>query len=231
MVLAPPESSTYDKKQICEDIQVSLSHHPNILLDCSDTELIDLDSLHDLLTSAGVLPTEVAVEVMTKIAHSLSHIHSFQLTVGNNLTLESIYIDGQGEVKLFVPSSVFENAIELFEDQWPVNVSAQSQYGQMCGPLQEKLEDDIRKLADVFWQVLNGFEVDPLMELEDWASSEKVLTGVAVELLSVRSLLFRMLRAGFPGGYRDMQSVVIDLWELGVVSFPSKQNTRRATTT
>ena len=91
--------------------------------------------------------------------------------------------------------------------------------------------DDIRKLADVFWQVLNGFKVDPVMELEDWASSEKVLTGVAVELLSVRSLLFRMLRAGFPEGYHDMQSVVIDLWELGVVSFPSKQNTRRATTT
>ena len=91
--------------------------------------------------------------------------------------------------------------------------------------------DDIRKLADVFWQVLNGFKVDPVMELEDWASSEKILTGVAVELLSVRSLLFRMLRAGFPEGYHDMQSVVIDLWELGVVSFPSKQNTRRATTT
>ena len=69
------------------------------------------------------------------------------------------------------------------------------------------------------------------MELEDWASSEKVLTGVAVELLSVRSLLFRMSRAGFPEGYHDMQSVVIDLWELGVVSFPSKQHTRRATTT
>ena len=101
--------------------------------------------------------------------------------------------------------------------QWPVNVSAQSQYGQMCGPLQEKLEDDIRKLADVFWQVLNGFKVDPVMELEDWASSEKVLTGVAVELLSVRSLLFRMLRAGFPEGYHDMQSVVIDLWELGCI--------------
>ncbi len=222
MVLAPPESSTYDKKQICEDMQASLSHHPNILLDCSDNELVDLDSLHDLLTSTGVLPTEVAVEVMTKIAHSLSHIHSFQLTLGKRLTLENIYIDDQGEIKLFVPSSVFEHAIEFLEDQWPLDIASPNQYGQAYGPLQENVETDIRNLADVFCQALFGLDADPLKQLKESAANEIELSARPVEPMSLRSLLFKMLGSGFSGGYHDMQSVVIDLWELGIVSFSDR---------
>ena len=37
---------------------------------------------------------------------------------------------------------------------------------------------------------------------------------------ALKTLVLRMIRAGFSGGYQDMQTVVIDLWELGIVSFP-----------
>jgi len=36
---------------------------------------------------------------------------------------------------------------------------------------------------------------------------------------ALKSLIWSMIRAGYAEGYRDMQTVVIDLWELGIVSF------------
>ena len=139
------------------------------------------------------------------------------------LDAKNIYLDDAGKVKLYVPNKVFEMEASLSTDDFfsdsfmPGSRMRQSE--------QQAIEQDIRSLGALFCFALFAEDATPIRKLElrqldeSWEDEQLPLTRTD-NLIALKSLILRMIRAGFAGGYSDMQAVVIDLWELGIVSFP-----------
>ncbi len=225
MVIALTEARTRDKQQIGEDLRASLAFHPNILFEedlQSEQQQQSLDSLADLVYDHGALPEEIAIEVITRIAHLLSIFHSFRLPIRMALDANNIYLDDAGKVKLYVPNEVFEmGTCFSFDDFFSDTVMPGS---RMRESEQQAIEQDIRSLGALFCFALFAEDATPIQKLElrqldeSW-EDEQLSLSPTDNLIALKSLILRMIRAGFAGGYLDMQAVVIDFWELGIVSF------------
>ena len=223
MVIALEEVKTAGKQKICKDLKASLSFHPNVMLDedfQEEQHRRHLDSLADLVYNYGALPEEIAIEVITRVAHVLSNLHSFRLPMRSALDASNIYLDEAGEVRFRIPNEVFENGVCQSTDEWfeTSNVFPNS----IPESEQQTIERDIRSLGALFSFCLFGQDATALPELElrqldnTWDDDQKASCNTT----ALKTLVLRMIRAGFAGGYQDMQTVVIDLWELGIVSFP-----------
>ena len=214
-------------QQLCDDLRASLSFHPNVLLEgeqAFDSQDSPLNSLAEVVYAYGALPEELAIEVITRVAHVLSNLHSFPLLMGDSLDAGNILLDESGKVKLRIPTEVFDVGVKK---------STHEMSGITMLPAiriweseQQAIERDIRLLGALFCFALFGEDATPLQQLElrqletTWDHQPSSLPeGKPVAL---ESLIWSMIRAGYAEGYRDMQTVVIDLWELGIVSFSHK---------
>ena len=223
MVIALTDVRENDNQQLCDDLQASLSFHPNVLLEDEllyDAQDPPLNSLAEIVYEYGALPEELAIEVVTRIAHVLSNLHRFQLRMGNSLHARNIFFDESGIVKLRIPTEVFDVSVNEVNDVPMLSVNRIRETDQQA------VHRDIRLLGALFCFALFGADATPRQQLElrqletTWDHEpNSLLDGKPVAL---QPLIWRMIRAGYAEGYRDMHTVVIDLWELGIVSFSHK---------
>ena len=227
MVIAFTAVRKSNKKQLCDDLQASLSFHPNVLLEGQllyDSQNSSLKSLEEIVSRYGALTEEHAIEVITRVAHVLSNLHRFQLVIGDSLAPQNIFLNQPGIVKLRIPTEVFEAGMKDSRNE--VSDVSMLSVNRIRETEQQAVHRDIRLLGALFCFALFGEDATPRQKLElrqletTWDHESKSLPeGKPVAL---QPLIWRMIRAGYAEGYCDMHTVVIDLWELGIVSFSHK---------
>ena len=227
MALADVKVKEDDNQQLCDDLRASLAFHPNVLLEgeqAFDSEDSPLSSLAEVVYTYGALPEGLAIELITRVAHVLSNLHSFPLLMGDSLEAGNILLDESGTVKLRIPTEVFDVGVK--KSTHGMSGVTMLPAIQIRESQQQAIERDIRLLGALFCFALFGEDATPLQQLDlrqletTWEHESNSLPEGKPS--AFKSLIWRMIRAGYAEGYRDMQTVVIDLWELGIVSFSHK---------